>query len=509
MIADWLTRRADWQLALITGGLIGLSYPPLPLGFLAWIGLVPLLIVLLRSSSRSALKWSFIAASFSNLISLYWIGFNSGATIGPVLLSLTGAIIYLALFWMAWGYLVSWAERTGGLGLYVAPFAFVTMEFVRGFGPLGFPWLNLALTQTQFLPLVQMADITGTLGISFWLLMINVGFYLIVFKREQQRVGVILISGLFLAAWLYGVIRINHLSTGEPLPEENVYRVAVVQPNMDPNEKWDREYRRRNFALMDSLLNVGLDMHPDFVLWPETAVPAYLRLQYSVRRPLQQKVNQTGIPLLSGTVDRIIEEDGTKRYYNATIFLKPDAQPKMYYKVFLVPFAEYIPLSETFPVLKKLNFGQGNFNQGSEYTVFAVDSIRFSNVICYESSLPQVVRRFIQNGAQFMTIEANDGYIQGTNGPEQHFELARLRAIENRVPIVRSANTGISGLILPTGEVDTKIPQGVKTVFMATFSIPEKTAFYTRYGDSFALLITVSLFSITGWIWIQNKRQNI
>ena len=123
----------------------------------------------------------------------------------------------------------------------------------------------------------------------------------------------------------------------------------------------------------------------------------------------------------------------------------------------MVPFAEYIPFSRYFPILKKLNFGQGNFSQGEEYTVFKVDSIQFSNIICYESSLPDIFREFIKRGAQFLSIQANDGWLGNSSGPYQHFELAKLRAIENRISVVRSANTGISGIILPTGRVMEKI----------------------------------------------------
>jgi apolipoprotein N-acyltransferase len=172
-----------------------------------------------------------------------------------------------------------------------------------------------------------------------------------------------------------------------------------------------------------------------------------------------------------------------------------------YNKVHLVPFAEYIPLSGHFPKLKSLNFGQGNFRPGTEFTVFYIDSIPFSNMICYESSMPNIARAFVKSGAQLLTIEANDGYLGNTTGPYQHFELARLRAIENRVPIVRSANTGISGLILPNGLVEEKIKLGEQSVFLAQVNIGNGGSIYSKIGDIFAIVCFMFLLLIGFQTW--------
>ena len=168
----------------------------------------------------------------------------------------------------------------------------------------------------------------------------------------------------------------------------------------------------------------------------------------------------------------------------------------------MVPFAEYIPLSWKFPILKKLNFGQGNFTPGSDYTLFKLDSTLFSNVICYESSVPDLVRKFVQSGAMFITIEANDGYLGNSAGPYQHFALAKLRAIENRVPVVRSANTGISGLFDATGRVLEYIPIGRQAVFLAQVDCLDQQSWYTKHGDVFAImctLISMIIIGVSGW----------
>ncbi len=486
-----------WQLAILSGVLVGLSYPPLHLGFIMWFGLIPLIHVLLNVKSSQAAKFAFLASVTANFISLHWIGFNSGAGFFPVFASLVGAILYLGIFWSGLGYFISFIEKRNSKGLIVLPFAWVSMELLRSLGALGFPWINLGLTQTEYLPLLQIADITGSYGISFWIILINIGFYLAIISKDKRKY-LIITSLIFVLVFGFGLIRINTIDVVNIEPVS----IAITQPNINPDEKWEPESREENFALMHDLLDSALNLNPDLVLWPESAVPAYLRLSSYRRNPITAKLAKFNIPLLSGTVDRIIDKEGNKIYYNSSILIKPDGSIKMYHKVHLVPFAEYIPLSEKFPSLKKLNFGQGNFTSGKEYTVFELDSARFSNVICYESSMPKLVKGFVKNGAQFITIQANDGWLEKSAGPYQHFELAKLRAIENRVPIVRCANTGISGVINPIGIVQHKIPLGKKSIIIADILPAQNLTFYTKYGEVFAVFCSIIFLIIFTSVWI-------
>lgn len=487
----------NWQLAILSGVLVGISYPSSHLGFIMWFGLIPLIHVLLNVKPGQAAKFAFLASITANFISLHWIGFNSGAGFFAVFASLIGAVIYLGIFWSGLGYFVSFIEKRNSKGLIVLPFAWVAMELLRSLGALGFPWINLGLTQTEYIYLVQIADITGSYGISFWIILINIGFYLALISIDKRK-NLIITSLGFVLVFSYGLVRINTIKNikSEPIS------IAITQSNINPDEKWEPELREEIFSLMHSLLDSALNLNPDLVLWPESAVPAYLRLSSHRRKPITAKLAKFNIPLLSGTVDRIINEDGEKIYYNSSIFIKPNDSIKMYHKIHLVPFAEYIPLSEKFPSLKKLNFGQGNFTSGKEYTVFKLDSVKFSNIICYESSMPKIVKGLVKNGAQFITIQANDGWLGNSAGPYQHFELAKLRAIENRVFIVRCANTGISGVINPIGIVQQKIPLGKKSITIANIFPSQNLTFYTKYGEVFAILCVIISLIIFTSIWI-------
>ena len=155
--------------------------------------------------------------------------------------------------------------------------------------------------------------------------------------------------------------------------------------------------------------------------------------------------------------------------------------------------------------MEKLNFGQANFTHGTEYTTFQLDSTKFSNLICYESSHPLVAQGFMNNGARFLTIEANDAWLRNSSGVRQHFELARLRAIEQRVGIIRSANTGISGIIQPSGRVDQKIKFGDQAVFNGDVILNQGLTFYGHYGSVFAQLCFILTFMHIIWLIRQQK----
>ncbi|MFC1550498.1 apolipoprotein N-acyltransferase [Candidatus Neomarinimicrobiota bacterium] len=496
-----LSSLSFWQLSVISGLLIGLAYPPLPFGFFAWFGIVPLLILFQQASAGQGFRFGFLASITANLISLYWIGFNSGAGFVVVLLSLIGAVLYLAIFWGIFGFILTWVLKNSRIGIICAPLLWVIMEYLRSIGPLGFPWVDLALTQTNYLPLIQLAEVTGPSGIAFWIITLNICFLVFLDQTSNRKRSASIILILIFIVSFYGYQRINSVEASIN-PDISV---VVTQPNINPNDKWDRSNRKQVFSTMHSLLDSAITLQPDLILWPESAVPAILRTSIVSRRPYHEKVISSNIPLLAGTVDRITDDQGNRHYFNGSIFLNTDNSVNMYHKIHLVPFAEYIPLSEKFPKLKELNFGQGNFLPGKEFTLFNLDSVKFSNIICYESSIPNLVRKFVKMGAQFLTIESNDGWLGSTSGPYQHFALCKLRAIENRIAIARSANTGISGVIFPSGKVVEKIPLGEKNIIFSHLPLSGKLSFYTKFGNYFAWICTAVMLIFIGITWINRN----
>ena len=467
------------KLSMISGLLVGLSYPP-GFGIIALFSLVPLMRVWLTSSPRSSLKYSFLSSIVCSMISLYWIGLNSGASIVPVIMSLVAAILYLSIFWIITGYSISWMKKKYSKTIYVIPFLWVGMEFLKSYGPLAFPWSNLALTQTNFLPILQIIDYTGSEGVSFWVILVNITIYLILYEKQLKFKQYSILTFLIITPILYGLIKIN--SYNEQLREKRF--ISIIQPNIDPNLKWESSYRDKLYGKMDSLNTLAYDLKSDLVLWPEAALPNYMRVSY-IRKKYEKLVQETSKPIMMGTLDYKTIKN-RRISLNGSIFFDGSTKNKMYHKLFLVPFAEYIPLSTKFPILNNLNFGQGNFSHGEEYTLFNLDSISFSNLICYDLTNPLIVKDFIKKGARFLTVQANVAWLQNSSGVRQFFEMAKLRAIENRTGIALSANTGISGIINPLGQVAHKIRYNKQEVINGKVFLNNEVTFYSKYGNIFS-----------------------
>ena len=467
------------KLSMISGLLVGLSYPP-GFGIIALFSLVPLMRVWLTSSPRSSLKYSFLSSIVCSMISLYWIGLNSGASIVPVIMSLVAAILYLSIFWIITGYSISWMKKKYSKTIYVIPFLWVGMEFLKSYGPLAFPWSNLALTQTNFLSILQIIDYTGSEGVSFWVILVNITIYLILYEKQLKFKQYSILTFLIITPILYGLIKIN--SYNEQLREKRF--ISIIQPNIDPNLKWESSYRDMLYGKMDSLNTLAYNLKSDLVLWPEAALPNYMRVSY-IRKKYEKLVQETSKPIMMGTLDYKTIKN-RRISLNGSIFFDGSTKNKMYHKLFLVPFAEYIPLSTKFPILNNLNFGQGNFTHGEEYTLFNLDSISFSNLICYDLSNPLIVKDFIKKGARFLTVQANVAWLQNSSGVRQFFEMAKLRAIENRTGIALSANTGISGIINPLGEVTHKIRYNKQEVINGKVFLNNEVTFYSKYGNIFS-----------------------
>ena len=467
------------KLSMISGLLVGLSYPP-GFGIIALFSLVPLMRVWLTSSPRSSLKYSFLSSIVCSMISLYWIGLNSGASVVPVIMSLVAAILYLSIFWIITGYSISWMKKKYSKTIYVIPFLWVGMEFLKSYGPLAFPWSNLALTQTNFLPILQIIDYTGSEGVSFWVILVNVTIYLILYEKQLKFKQYSILTFLIITPILYGLIKIN--TYNEQLREKRF--ISIIQPNIDPNLKWESSYRDMLYGKMDSLNTLAYNLKSDLVLWPEAALPNYMRVSY-IRKKYEKLVQETSKPIMMGTLDYKTIKN-RRISLNGSIFFDGSTKNKMYNKLFLVPFAEYIPLSTKFPILNNLNFGQGNFSHGEEYTLFNLDSISFSNLICYDLSNPLIVKDFIKKGARFLTVQANVAWLQNSSGVRQFFEMAKLRAIENRTGIALSANTGISGIINPLGQVAHKIRYNKQEVINGKVFLNNEVTFYSKYGNIFS-----------------------
>ena len=491
-----LAQLKSWQLAILSGFLIGASFPPFKLGFFAWIGLIPFIRAVIRLTPWKAAGVGYLAGFITNVLALHWLSFNIGASFPVVFAAMMAAAIYLAIFWAIFALLFSLIHLQSGAGLVLMPFLWVALEYGMSLGPMGFPWVSLATTQTDYLPVIQMVEWTGIYGISFWLVTVNVILYgLMTLPRVAWMPRVRTALVVIVMVWLAGYGR---LATLPEMDEAKTVDLAVVQPNVGPHEKWQPDNRDWVFNRLDSLYMVATESEPDMIIWPEAATPAFLTKNYRRLSQIRQRIRQTGIPLLTGTVDWSSVK-GRRAYHNSAALIREDGSIPVYHKRQLVPLGEFNPFARQLPISEELNLG--HYTRGMEETTFQLNEAPFASIICFESVFPAIVNGLNRHGAQFLVIVVNDGWFGTSAEPYQHEAIARLRAIENRYPVVRSANTGISAVIDRRGLEVKSMGIGETGVITASIVPMKEHTFYRNHGNwivKWSLLATVVMAGV-GW----------
>jgi apolipoprotein N-acyltransferase len=408
------------------------------------------------------------------------------------------------------------AKREPAAVSLAAPCLWVALEFTRGHFLSGLPWMLLGYSQYQWLPVIQIADITGVYGVSFLIVLVNVALADLALwgwrRRRQQPpprlpwrapAAAVLAAA---AALAYGQAALSQANQAVAPP---ALTVGLVQPNIDQAHKWDQAYRRETLDRY-SRLTAEVAKGADLIVWPEAATPFFFEDEPIYRVEVSLLAHRAGAPLLFGSPALRRRPDGRPYLLNSAYLLLPDGRiAGRYDKRHLVPFGEYIPLhSSVLFFLDKLVEGIGDFEAGASATVFTpaaksgAPQAHVSTVICYEVIFPELVREFVAQGATLMTTITNDAWFGASSAPHQHFAMVVFRSVENRIAFARAANTGISGLIAPTGRILQATPVFTEQAIVGRLPLRQTQTFYTRYGDVFAYacaIITALLGIVADW----------
>lgn len=476
-----------WMLTLgapaLSGLLMAAAFPPLPLGFLAFVSLLPLVVSAEQLPGRAAFGAGFVQGLVFYGATLFWI-----AWITPP--GMAGAILYLALWrglfvWL-WGFSL---RRLHRFGVWITPFLWVGIEYVSSLGDLGFPWMLLGHSQVDYLPLIQYAEATGVYGVSFWVVLVNLAVLGLV--RSAQRAALVGALGLCFALPLaFGLWRL-----GEPVVEGTL-PVAIVQQNVPPVEKshWGFDH---NFDALKPMTVEAVASGARLVVWSEAALPAYFNsgVHQAYQARVQALVDSLDVFLYMGA-NRFEPGPRDRRYNSSFLFRPGGGLPPHYDKVKVVPFGERAPFPHLLPFLRDFHwsgagFVSGDFEAGVDWTVFETPGGKFSGLICFDSAFPWLARKMVAAGAEFLVVITNDGWFGRTPGPFQHAEMAVFRAVETRRSVVRCANTGVSMFVDAYGRRSQETGIFHEALLKGSIAPRTDVSLYVLLGDVFAQLCLV------------------
>ncbi len=508
----WLMKKRDILSCLLSGILLILSFPDFNFEFLAWFALVPLFYAIEGKGSYPSFKLGFLTGLVSFLGILYWIivAVHTYGKVPSVLSSLILLllVIYLSLFTGAFAFLIRLLQiRSGIQYLLFSPLLWVTLEYLRSFLLTGFPWAYLGHTQYLNLPFIQMADITGVYGLSFAILLVNAAFFEVLHhwpKRTFPLKEVALTVLVLLVFLIYGYVKISHVD--REIIQNPSLKVGLVQGNIDQSIKWDESFQLETLRIYRSLSMKVAEDKPDLIIWPETATPFFFQEAKEYQPIVLEIPEKTNAFLLFGTPFYKAEK-GKVDYYNSALLVSPSKQlVGKYDKIHLVPFGEYIPLRKLlFFIESSIGEGIGNFKSGKKIVLLRLPQGKFGALICFEIIFPDLCRRFVKEGAEFLVTITNDAWFGKTSAPYQHLSMATFRAIENRVFIARAANTGISALIDPKGRI---VKQGdifTEEAISGTIRLMKRKTFYTLYGDLFSWICSGFSIILLGHALLQKR----
>ncbi len=432
-------------LSAVSGGLLVLVFPKPGLYLLAYVSLVPLLFAVRRARSvRSASFLGFACGLVYFGGVLYWINVLSKWAGIWANIAYVSLVIFQALFIAAAAALIKVALGIfPGYSMLLVPLIWTAVEWVRSLGPYGVTGGGLGYSQADILPILQSARLFSSYGISFLIVLVNEALARTVLERRARYL--ITAFCLFSLVFLAGYLRMaTYRETGRPM------KVAVIQANVPQDVKLDYGLAYDIVSAHETASRKALAQKPDVIIWPETAVTIYLFETRTLLAKVKKLVRESRTCYLIGTPYR--EKD---RIYNSVAaFDRRGEVVGRYDKQRLVPFGEYLPLRPLFyPMLGENPMFAEDYNSNPRPSLLETAGAKAAVAVCFESTLPYLVRNRVRKGADFIVVATNDAWFFRTPALEEHLAASRLRAVENNMYVVQAANTGISAIIDPLGRV--------------------------------------------------------
>ncbi len=511
-----------WLGALLTGLALDFSFPGWNQSWLAWIALTPLLAALwlpaAEANAADRSRWTrwlyrpgpfllgYVAGALFFLLTFHWLIEVTG--LGWVILCL-----YLALFPAAWSWLLARVFRPASIDSFlrsgfnlqlalVGAAAWTGLEWLRG---IVFSWNGLGVTLHSNLPLLQLSAFGGVGGLSFLLCFVNIIAFATVIRfaleiragRLRPHFDFTITMAMVVALFAFGFYL---LRAAQPGLTRTPLHFAAVQPAIPQNEKFDPATAAGVLKKLERFTDIAIATNPQLLLWPEAATPTGLFYNQAEYEFVTGFARRGPFYFLLGTLDFEFADDGRRSDFNAAVLLPPNGgDAQIYRKIFLVPFGEFIPWRNSFPVFVWIVGSQvpGDFTSGTEPGVFEMSEpkLKVAPLVCFEDTLGYLSRAPVLKGAQIFVNITNDGWFNRSIGSRQHLANAVFSAAENRRPLLRCANTGVTCAVDEYGRIrqtladesgDTFAPGVLSGVIDVPINAP--LTFYTRFGEAFTMI---------------------
>lgn len=503
-----------WARALgccLTALLFVLSQPNLDQHYLAWIMFLPLLFAMDGLTPRQAALMGFATGLAAWVGLIYWM-------VNIAFVALLFLTLYEAAWWCLFLYVLArW--RTPLRRALFGPLFWVTLEWLRSLTPLGFSWGAAGLSQYKVLPFLQSASWGGVSVLSYAILAVSFAAWFWLFRKGAHRWEYALVTAPVLLApvlFVLGIVALSAEPEGELSPP-----VCLVQGNLEVHAKMLEDSDTILMRHMD-LSWSGVDEGSELLIWPETTVVDPLTVYPDVLASIENFVLDTNVSLFFGAIEadtRTVEWTN----FNSAYFLARDVLPASkparlslvdplvpvaelprYDKVLPVPYGEYVPGKRFLPFVEQAVRSRegGAFTPGRELTLFEWEDRHFGALICFESTFAWHAREFVNNGADFLVNLTNDAWFGNTSAPWQHLSHSLFRAVENHVPVLRAANSGVTCFIDANGRVESSLPLFTEGALTGRLRLGNGGTFYSRHGNVFAfgclivLILGVSTVSV-------------
>lgn len=479
-------------LAIISGCVIALSFPKFNLYLLAWIAIVPFLYAIEKSkSARSAGFLGFIFGIALLSINLSWVGVLSNYVGLYAYFGLICFVLFQSIFYAVFAYLSKQLKIS--LTIWQALLWFV-LEIIRGLGPFGVTVGILGLSQTNLLPLIQIASFSTIYGVSFLVILFNIALAKLIIKppdaksvgstEKRKKEPPLSVSGittrivseyllliisllLIIVSLAFGYYELNYNKTRN---SNKQITISIIQGNIPQEKKLASQYNQEIFDIHRDLSLQAAKDNPQIIIWPETAILSYIPFDASYLAQIKLMLKKTQSYLIMGSPDH----DQSFNAYNTILCFSPTGEIiSKYNKQHLVPFGEYLPFKPLSSfILQGTDYFGKDFTAGKNSPPFVINGIRIGSVICFETTLPFFMKNKANEGTDVLLVVTNDAWFKNSSAPYEHFNNAIYRAIENRKYFIQSANTGISGLIDPYGRVLKKLDLNTQGFLTFKVSLP-------------------------------------